>query len=133
MPSLASSSRARAASLHGRTVGVQSVGQFASRRDLEAHQLDSQVTTMTFSEFGRRPSENESRGTDHGTAAPLFVMGSHVKGGLHGTAPSLKLERNQDIAFSTDFRRVYATMLERWLNCPPEPVLGAKFESLAFV
>ena len=102
----------------------------AFQRDLSAHQLDSQVTTMTFSEFGRRPSENESRGTDHGTAAPLFVMGSRVKGGLHGRPASLKLERNQDIAFSTDFRQVYATMLDGWLACPSEPVLGAKFDSL---
>jgi hypothetical protein len=74
----------------------------AFQRDLEAKKLDRQVTTMTFSEFGRRPSENESRGTDHGTAAPLFVMGSAVKAGLHGTPPSLKLERNQDLEFSTD-------------------------------
>jgi uncharacterized protein (DUF1501 family) len=102
----------------------------AFQRDLEAHQLDGQVTTMTFSEFGRRPSENESRGTDHGTAAPLFVMGAQVKAGLHGTAPALNLARNQDLTFSTDFRDVYATMLERWLDCPAEPVLGGKFAPL---
>ena len=108
-------------------------GLAAFQKDLEAHMLDSQVATMTFSEFGRRPSENESRGTDHGTAAPLFVMGSRVKGGLHGTAPSLKLARNQDLTFSTDFRRVYATALESWLECPSELVLGAKFEPLPLV
>jgi len=108
-------------------------GLAAFQKDLEAHQLDGQVLTMTFSEFGRRPSENESRGTDHGTAAPLFVMGSRVKGGLHGTAPSLKLERNQDITFSTDFRQVYATALDAWLNCPSEPILGGKFAPLGFV
>jgi uncharacterized protein (DUF1501 family) len=105
----------------------------AFQRDLEAHQLGSQVTTMTFSEFGRRPSENESRGTDHGTAAPLFVMGSRVKGGLHGTAPALNLQRNQDLTFSTDFRQVYATVLDRWLACPSEKVLGHPFAPLAFV
>lgn len=102
----------------------------AFQKDLEAQKLDSQVTTMTFSEFGRRPSENESRGTDHGTAAPLFVMGSHIKGGLHGTAPNLKLERNQDLTFSTDFRRVYATALENWLGCPANSVLGGQFPPL---
>ena len=107
-----------------------SEGLAAFQRDLEAHKLDGQVTTMTFSEFGRRPSENESKGTDHGTAAPLFVMGSGVKAGLHGTAPSLDLKRNQDLAFSTDFRGVYATMLERWLDCPSEPVLAEKFAQL---
>jgi uncharacterized protein (DUF1501 family) len=105
----------------------------AFQRDLESKKLDQQVTTMTFSEFGRRPSENESRGTDHGTAAPLFVMGSKVKAGLHGTAPSLRLERNQDLLFSTDFRNVYATALEGWLGCPAEKVLGRKFEPMAFL
>ncbi|MSU25490.1 MAG: DUF1501 domain-containing protein [Opitutus sp.] len=109
----------------------EGLGSF--QKDLEAHQLDGQVTTMTFSEFGRRPSENESRGTDHGTAAPLFILGSRVKGGLHGTAPSLKLERNQDLTFSTDFRSVYATALDRWLDCPSEAVLGGKFASLSII
>lgn len=125
---------------HGNQISAQanlltqlSEGLAAFQKDLEAHQLGSQVTTMTFSEFGRRPNENESRGTDHGTAAPLFVMGSRIKGGLHGSAPSLKLERNQDLTFTTDFRQVYATMLDRWLECPSEPVLGGKFASLALV
>ncbi len=108
-------------------------GLAAFQKDLEAHQLDGQVLTMTFSEFGRRPSENESRGTDHGTAAPLFVMGSKVKSGIHGQSPSLKLERNQDLTFSTDFRQVYATALDSWLNCPSEPVLGGKFAPIGFV
>ena len=105
-------------------------GLAAFQKDLEAHKLDDQVVTMTFSEFGRRPSENESKGTDHGTAAPLFVMGSKVKAGLHGSAPSLSVAHNQDIAFSTDFRSVYATMLDQWLGCPADPVLGAKFDPL---
>jgi uncharacterized protein (DUF1501 family) len=110
-----------------------SEGLAAFQKDLEAHKLDDQVTTMTFSEFGRRPSENESRGTDHGTAAPLFMMGSKVKGGLHGTAPALNLERNQDIEFTTDFRQVYATALDRWLGCPSQTVLGGKFEPLQII
>jgi uncharacterized protein (DUF1501 family) len=125
---------------HGNQLGQQanllgqlSDGLAAFQKDLEAHQLDGQVMTMTFSEFGRRPSENESRGTDHGTAAPLFVMGSRLKGGLHGSAPSLKLEKNQDLTFSTDFRQVYATALDAWLECPSESVLGGKFERLAIV
>ncbi len=108
-------------------------GLAAFQKDLELHQLDGQVTTMTFSEFGRRPSENESRGTDHGTAAPLFVLGSKVKGGLHGTAPALNLAPNQDLTYSTDFRSVYATMLDRWLACPSETVLGGKFFDLPII
>ena len=110
-----------------------STGLAAFQKDLELHRLDGQVATMTFSEFGRRPSENQSRGTDHGTAAPLFVMGSRIKGGLHGTAPDLNLAHNQDLTFSTDFRSVYATMLDRWLNCPSAAVLGSKFNDLPIV
>jgi uncharacterized protein (DUF1501 family) len=111
-------------------LGILSNGLAAFQQDLEAHHLDGQVTTMTFSEFGRRPFENQSKGTDHGTAAPLFVMGSRIKGGLHGTPPSLNLPKNQDVAYSTDFRSVYATMLENWLGYPSQPVLGSKFETL---
>lgn len=105
----------------------------AFQKDLEMHKLDGQVMTMTFSEFGRRPSENDSHGTDHGTAAPLFVMGTRVRGGLHGTAPSLKLKHNEDLTFSTDFRQVYGTVLERWLGCPAKSVLGADQQPFDFV
>lgn len=125
---------------HSNQLGTQanllrtlSEGLAAFQRDLAAHRLDGQVTTMTFSEFGRRPSENESRGTDHGTAAPLFVMGARVQGGLHGTAPALKLARNEDLTFSTDFRQVYATLLDRWLACPPAAVLGRAYAPMGFV
>jgi uncharacterized protein (DUF1501 family) len=118
---------------HATLLGQLSDGLAAFQKDLEARELDTQVLTMTFSEFGRRPSENESRGTDHGTAAPLLVMGSRVKGGLHGTAPSLKLERNQDLTFSTDFREVYATALDRWLSSPPDAVLGSSYKRLGFL
>lgn len=108
-------------------------GLAAFQKDLESHQLDGQVVTMTFSEFGRRPSENDSHGTDHGTAAPLFVMGSRVKAGLHGTAPSLKLKHNEDLTFSTDFRQVYGTVLDRWLGCPAKAVLGEELAAIDFV
>ena len=63
----------------------------------------------------------------------LFVMGPGIKGGVYGSPPSLNLEKNQDIVFSTDFRRVYATALERWLGCPSEPVLGRAYEPLPFL
>ncbi|HTO03341.1 MAG TPA: DUF1501 domain-containing protein, partial [Opitutus sp.] len=108
-----------------------SEGLAAFQSDLKAHGLEQQVTTMTFSEFGRRPNENQSNGTDHGTAAPLFVMGARVQGGLHGTAPLLKLGKNEDLSFSTDFRQAYATVLERWLACPPTAVLGREFPPLS--
>ena len=118
---------------HARLLKVLSDSLAAFQKDLEARKLDGQVVTMTFSEFGRRASENQSRGTDHGTASPLFVLGSAVRAGLHGSAPSLKIPRNQDVAFGTDFRCVYATMLEDWLGCPSEPVLFGKFAKLSLV
>ncbi|MBE2214810.1 MAG: DUF1501 domain-containing protein [Opitutaceae bacterium] len=108
-------------------------GMAAFQKDLTRRGLADQVLTMTFSEFGRRPSENESKGTDHGTAAPLFVMGSRLKAGLHGTAPSLDVGANRDLAFSTDFRRVYATVLDRWLGCDARAVLGASFKPVEFL
>ncbi|HEY0944891.1 MAG TPA: DUF1501 domain-containing protein [Opitutaceae bacterium] len=111
-----------------------SEGLAAFQKDLEAKKLDGQVLTMTFSEFGRRPSENESRGTDHGTAAPLFVMGTRLKGSVHGTAPSLKLQKNQDLTFSTDFRQVYATVLDKWFDCrATRAVLGQPYAPLQFI
>jgi uncharacterized protein (DUF1501 family) len=121
------------ATAHQNLLRTLSDGLAAFQKDLEAHRLDRQVLTMTFSEFGRRPNENESRGTDHGTAAPLFVMGTRVKGALHGTPPSLKLQRNQDLTFSTDFRQVYATVLDKWFACPTEQVLGRSYRPLDFV
>lgn len=108
-------------------------GLAAFQHDLDHRNLGDQVLTMTFSEFGRRPSENVSRGTDHGTAAPLFVVGSKVRAGLHGTPPRLDVGRNQDLEFSTDFRGVYATVLHRWLGCDAASVLGGTFEPVAFV
>ena len=110
-----------------------SEGLAAFQQDLTGKRLDDQVLTMTFSEFGRRPSENESGGTDHGTAAPLFVMGSRIHAGVHGAAPDLSLEPNQDLTFTTDFRAVYATVLDRWLGCDASQILGHRFAPVGFL
>lgn len=118
---------------HANLMKTLSEGLAAFQKDLESKKLDDQVLTMTFSEFGRRPSENESKGTDHGTAAPLFVMGSMVNGNMHGTAPNLKLKHNEDLTFSTDFRQVYSTVIDRWMGCPAKPILGETFEPLPFL
>ncbi len=115
---------------HAALLGELAEAMSAFQQDLVAHKLQDQVLTMTFSEFGRRPSENRSGGTDHGTAAPLFIMGSKVKGGLHGRAPSLALESNQDLVHSTDFRSVYATIIDSWLQGDSAAALGDRFETL---
>lgn len=95
--------------------------------DLAAHGNDRKVLTMTFSEFGRRIEENGSRGTDHGEASPLFLIGGAVKGGLYGTQPDLANTNMGNVKYTTDFRNVYATVLERWLGRPSQPVLGGNF------
>jgi uncharacterized protein (DUF1501 family) len=97
-------------------------------RDLGAKGLSEKVTVMIFSEFGRRVNQNDSAGTDHGSAGPMFVLGPKVKGGLHGAYPSLSELDNGDLRFTTDFRRVYASVLQRWLNADANQVLGGAFE-----
>jgi uncharacterized protein (DUF1501 family) len=118
---------------HEQLLATLGDGLAAFQKDLEAHKLADQVLVMTFSEFGRRPMENDGKGTDHGTAAPLFVMGSKVKGGLHGSGPDLAVGPNQDLTFSIDFRQVYATVIDRWLAGDSAAVLGRRFTPLGFV
>lgn len=89
---------------------------------------ESRVRLMTFSEFGRRVRENNSRGTDHGAASCLFVAGPSVKGGVVGKHPSLADLDSDDLKFHTDFRRVYATLLDGWLGCDSRTVLGSTWE-----
>jgi uncharacterized protein (DUF1501 family) len=92
----------------------------------------SQVTLMTFSEFGRRPEENGDQGTDHGTAAPILVIGDHVKGALHGVQPSLtRLDDAGNLVPTVDFRAVYATVLRDWLGVNDKAVLGKTYAELS--
>jgi len=88
------------------------------------------VVVLVFSEFGRRLAENASAGTDHGTAAPVFLAGQPVKAGLYGPHPNLRDLADGDPKFAIDFRRVYATLLTGWLRCPAEKVLGETFAPL---
>jgi uncharacterized protein (DUF1501 family) len=108
-------------------------GLLAFYRDLAAHGDDARVLTMTFSEFGRRVTQNASNGTDHGTAMPLFVLGGGVKGGIYGDHPSLTDLDNGDLKYHTDFRSVYATVLERWLGRNSVDVLAGTFATLPIV
>jgi uncharacterized protein (DUF1501 family) len=103
--------------------------------DLKAQGNLQRVLVMTFSEFGRRVSENASGGTDHGAAAPLFVIGDKVKAGLLGRYPSLAPQDlfEGDIKYTMDFRSVYAGVLESWLKTPSTPILGRQFEPLSLV
>ena len=101
--------------------------------DLQRDKQLDRVLLMTFSEFGRTVKENGRRGTDHGVAAPMFLAGGKVQGGLLGTHPSLIDLDKGALKMHTDFRRVYATVLDRWLGFESEPVLGERFESLDVV
>jgi uncharacterized protein (DUF1501 family) len=98
--------------------------------DLKSMGLADRVVVLTFSEFGRRLAENSSAGTDHGVAAPVFLAGAPVVGGLTGAAPDLANLDNGDIRTTLDFRRVYATLLNNWLGVPSADVLGDKFADL---
>ena len=118
---------------HQRLLTELSTSMSAFQKDLTAHNKDDQVMTMTFSEFGRRPAENGSGGTDHGTAAPLFVMGSQVKGGLLGQTPELVTDATKDLTYSTDFRGVYSSVLDKWLEADSSKILGDKYEHVPFV
>jgi uncharacterized protein (DUF1501 family) len=103
--------------------------------DLQAQGNFQRVLVMTFSEFGRRVTENANGGTDHGAAAPMFVIGHKVKSGLHGKYPSLAPQDlvNGDLQYNVDFRSVYSGVLEEWLKTKSQPILGAKFKPLTLV
>jgi len=106
----------------------ESVAAFVG--DLRRDKLLDRVLLMTFSEFGRTVKENGRRGTGHGAAAPVFLAGGKVKGGLIGPRPSLTDLDNGAPKFHTDFRRVYATMLDQWLGFESRTVLDRQFELL---
>ncbi|MFM0644401.1 DUF1501 domain-containing protein [Paraburkholderia bryophila] len=86
---------------------------------------------MTYAEFGRRPRENQSNGTDHGTVAPHFVMGGRVRGGLYGVPPVLaRLDGNGNLPVGVDFRQLYATVLGPWWGLDASTILQQRFEPL---
>jgi uncharacterized protein (DUF1501 family) len=98
--------------------------------DLKTSGESERVVVLVFSEFGRRLEENGSGGTDHGTAAPVFLLGQPVNAGLHGPYPDLARLEDGDPIHAVDFRRVYATLLDRWLGVPHREILGMAFEPL---
>jgi uncharacterized protein (DUF1501 family) len=112
-------------------------GLFAFYRDLLNQGLLNDTLVLQFSEFGRRISENGSTGTDHGAASLMMAMGGGVRGGLYGTAPNLRagsdnptLENNsQDVRYETDFRSVYARVIDDWLGGDSVAILGGNFRN----
>jgi len=94
------------------------------QNDLERSRLDDRVLVLVFSEFGRRIEENGTKGTDHGAAAPVLLLGSAVAGGRIGGPPELVHTDSGDVPFEIDFRDLYASVLTDWLHVDPTPILG---------
>jgi len=99
-----------------------SVSRFLSQ--LRGSGRSSDVTVLIYSEFGRRVKANASQGTDHGTSGPVFVIGDRINGGMYGDQPSLSKLVDGDLAVTTDFRDIYASVLERELKADPAQILG---------
>ena len=106
----------------------------AFMQDMAAHGQADRVVLMTWSEFGRRISENGSKGTDHGAAAPLFIVGKPIKGGLYGEQPSLTSTIDSgNLRYTVDFRSVYQTLIRDWLQGDATTVLGASYPELPLI
>jgi uncharacterized protein (DUF1501 family) len=118
---------ANQAQTHANLLGEVSGAMTAFFRDLAARGHRNRILMMTFSEFGRRARENGSRGTDHGSAAPMLLVGGRVRAGVVGDHPSLTELEAGNLRHHTDFRRVYAAILDRWLGVPSRTVLGEEF------
>ncbi len=117
------------AELHQRLLTYASDAVAGFMRDLQRIGRAQDVTLLVFSEFGRRVPENTSLGTDHGTANHMYVIGQPVRGGHYGALPSLtRLDEGDNLVHTTDFRRVYASLIEGWLGTDSQPVLRGRFE-----
>lgn len=106
---------------------------YALVTDLESTNNFERVVIMTFSEFGRRVSENASGGTDHGTANNLFLIGKKISAGILNETPNLQDLDNNDLIFQIDFRSIYATLLRKWLSVDEENIVNGKFPVLDFI
>jgi uncharacterized protein (DUF1501 family) len=115
---------------HDRLLEQLGAGLDAFVKDLTQKRLLDRVLVMTFSEFGRRVAQNASAGTDHGAAAPMFLIGGNIAPGIHGHHPSLTDLDQGDLKFQVDFRSVYASVLEQWIGINSQPVLGGRFPTV---
>ena len=126
---------AQSGGAYANLMGTLGDGLFAFYSDIRNQGLINDTTVIVFSEFGRRISENGSNGTDHGAAGLMMVLGGMVRGGLHGTAATLApgsptLENNSgDVRYETDFRSVYARLLDGWLGVNSVPILNGDFRA----
>jgi uncharacterized protein (DUF1501 family) len=110
-----------------------STALYGFQQQLEKDGTADRVVTMVFSEFGRRVGENASGGTDHGTAAPLFLVGKGINPGLYGETPSLTDLDDGDLKHNVDFRTVYASLLGDWFEADPTPVLNGDFGRIPII
>jgi uncharacterized protein (DUF1501 family) len=116
---------------HQRLLTYVSDGVSGFMQDMKRIGRDKDVTVMVYSEFGRRAAENTSLGTDHGTANQVYLVGQALKGGHYGQAPSLtNLNAEGNVQHTTDFRRVYATLMSSWMGADSQALLNGKFEAL---
>lgn len=115
---------ANEANAQSELLGVVSDSLSRFMGQLKVTTRSNDVTIMVYSEFGRRVVGNGSQGTDHGTSGPMFLIGNSVKGGFYGEQPSLSNLIKGDLAVTTDFRDVYATVIEKVLKSPVDPTLG---------
>jgi uncharacterized protein (DUF1501 family) len=115
---------------HAQQMERLDAGLSAFLEDLDGTEAAAKTLVLAFSEFGRRVAENGSRGTDHGTAGPVFLLGDAVRGGLYGRHPALDELDDGDLVHTTDFRSVYATVIEKGFGIAHERVLGARFAML---
>jgi len=118
---------------HGQLLGQFAAAVKAFYADLKAQDNDSRVLTMSFSEFGRRVGQNASQGTDHGTAAPMFLFGPMVKPGVIGEHPSLTDLDEGDLKYKIDFRSVYAGVLEQWLKADSRKILEGTYQAAPII
>ena len=103
-------------------------------KDLKQNDKLDDTLVMTFSEFGRRVKQNASGGTDHGTANNVYLMGGKLKkAGIFNEAPNLEHLDKGDLIYSVDFRQIYSTILKKWLDVNPEPILAQKFKFLNMI
>ena len=118
---------------HANLLEMVSQAMTAFQRDIEKLSVADRVVSMTFSEFGRRANSNESYGTDHGTSAPMFILGSPVQEGITGTSPDLSKLKDGNLPIQFDFRQVYASILEQWFGAKKSVIKDVLFDNFQTV